>query len=476
MQRRSRTLAPTPLFVLVLVALAGACNRSSAADPEEDASASGVRRREIPPVRATRVERREMVQVQETTAWLESEGEIQVFPRSMGVAVEVLAEEGDVVEAGAVLARMDDRDEALAVSDAEVALEEAKSNAKLLDLAVEDAKDRMASAAIAARQAERDHERDRQLADSTDVASPLSEQAVEASLLARENARHAEKQAEIAWQRAKLEARAAENAIRRAQVGLERARLAHSYKEIVAPFDGVVAERAIRVGATINTAEPAFVLSETENLRAVFPRPQEELGLYSLAGDQNGSGRLTIRATADAFPGEEFTGWVERVSPTIEPESGQFRITARLQSPDEERVKLLPGMHVRMRIVTDRHPDALVVPKRALRREGDRRYVLVIDPATEADDTRAVRRVVVEESFSDDDYVEIVPTEAGALEEGQEVVLVGSRDLVDGDPVAVDELSAPTPLLRSEAAGMDAAVTTPDAEPEPPADDGQEGE
>ena len=36
-------------------------------------------------------------------------------------------------------------------------------------------------------------------------------------------------------------------------------------------------------------------------------------------------------------------------------------------------------MLVRIEIVTDRHPNALVVPKRALRWEGERSYLLAVD-------------------------------------------------------------------------------------------------
>ena len=146
----------------------------------------------------------------------------------------------------------------------------------------------------------------------------------------------------------------------------------------------------------------------------------------------------TFTATAEAHPGRVFHGKVQRISPTIQPSSGQFRITAKIETPPEsESAPLLPGMLMRMQIVTERHPDALVVPKRALRREGETRFVLALEEA-EDDGTASVRKVIVEESFSDEDDVEVVPSKAGALEVGHRIVEVGSRDLEENDIVQIE--------------------------------------
>ena len=450
-----------PLLLISLVLGLGACQPPTEA-AEENAEA-GVKKRETPPVRVTSVERREMTRLLETTSKLESEREIQVFPRSAGVAVEVLAEEGDQVEAGAVLARMDDRDEVLAVRDAEVALAEARNNRELARLAVNDAEERKKASANSARQAERDYERDRQLAESINVASPLSKQALEASQLARDTARTEEVQAEIAWNRTREEEKRSVTAIDRAQVALERAQLALEYRRILAPFGGVVAQRTLRVGDSVSTAEAAFVLTDIEDLRAVFARPQEELSLFSGVAPGADGHRLTLTATAEAHPGVTFEGYIERISPTIEADSGQFRVTARLRPHEDPRAVLLPGMLIRMAIVIERHTEALVVPKRALRREGDRRFVLAVVAEPSAEGTGRVRQVDVLEGFSDDEYVELLAVDrppvddpelgpAPALAAELPVVLVGSRDLVDGALVRIDDPNAPAPGVEEEAA------------------------
>lgn len=441
-----------PSFLILCLAcgpLLQGCGPSNASEHAEG-QPTGARQREIPTVRVAPVERREMLQVLETTSVLESEREIQVFPRMSGVVVEVLAEEGERVLAGQVLARLDDADVVLGVRDAEVALSERENDAQIAELAIEEAKGLLESIRLATAQRERDYNRNVQLFEESET-KPLSRQEIEASRLELDRARGDEVQAEVTWRRRQAEQAAAQTAVARARVTLERARLLLDHTRVLAPFEGVVAERTVRLGDTVGSQQPSFVLTDPLAIRAIFFRPQEELGLFTRS-DADGLERLGFRATTEAFPGREFSGDIERISPTIDEESGQFRVTARLHAPEDGGPALLPGMLVRMRIVTDRHPEALVVPKRALRREGDRRFVLVALPAgagaevgSQAETREGaageylVGEVDVREGFADEESVEVLPG-AHELGVGTLVIVVGGRDLAPGDPVGVDAL------------------------------------
>lgn len=427
---------PALPFLVALPLLACACGSGSAPKAAE----GGVQKRELPAVRVTPVAVREMARVLETTSKLESEREIQVMPRVSGVVLALEAEEGDVVEQGAVLARLDEVEQNLAVKDSEVALHESQNALDKLRLAQREAEARVNRAQLAYDQAVRDYERNEKLFAGEKVASALSQSALEASRLARDNADADRTDAELARERAKLELAAGETAVERATITLERARVMLSYTRITAPFDGVVAQRGIKVGDAVGPSTKAFVLTDVALLRCAFSRPQEELGLFARVGLENGDGRLTLSATADAFPGRTFQGWIERISPTIEAQSGQFRVTGRLECvQDGGRVRLLPGMLVRLSIVTERHAEALVVPKRALDREGERRYVWIVREG-------AARRVEVQEGFGHEEWIEVLPVDAAQLAAGTPVVVVGARDLAEGDEVRVDaEEGAPAP-------------------------------
>lgn len=476
------------LALALPLGLLGACD-SGTAKPAgaEAAESSGARRKEAPKVIVAEVVRREMVRYLETTTTLESEREIPIHSEVSGRVVAIEVEEGDLVEAEAVLCTLEDVDERLALEDARVAREEARNAAEQATLAIEEARARATSTQLAYDQARRDHERDQRLFEGSDVASSVSEQALESSRLAMETAKSDHATARIALDKAKLAATAAEIAAERMGVAYDQARRALDQRTITAPFGGVIATRMVRLGQSVGPADPLFVLTDTTRVRAVFFRAQEELALFAphrvsggpgdgtrpAGGASNGSNgaggsraALTFEATTEALPGMTFTGRVQRVSPTIDATSGQFRVTAIFDA--EANGRLLPGMLTRLRIATDAHPDALVVPKRSVRREGEQAFLFVV----EEDDT--LRRVTVVEGYGDDDHTEVTPLVATtldggpSLEVGMRVVTVGSRDLEEGDSVAV-EGDEPEPAPELEEAGQEetgAEALLPDHEPE----------
>jgi len=391
-----------------------------------------VQRRELATVRVVPVVARDMKRILETTSKLESEGEIAIVPRVAGVVSTILVEEGSVVARDDELAVLDNAEQNLAVQDAEVAWSESKNQLEKLRLAVREAEARVARMQTALEQAGRDHERNKKLFEGERVASALSQSALEASKLASDNAEADRTDADLLLERSKIELAAGETAVERARITLEKARLALTWTHVKAPFAGVVARRSVRVGDAVGASTTMFVLTDIDILRCVFSRPQEELELFARVGLAQGEERLVIEATADAYPGRVFPGRIERVSPTIDAQSGQFRVTGRLEGVQEGgRVRLLPGMLVRLAIVTERRQDVPVVPKRALEREGDRRYLLVVREGK-------VARVEVREGFADEEFVEVSAVAGSTLALGESVVVVGGRDLAEGESVKVD--------------------------------------
>ena len=193
----------------------------------------------------------------------------------------------------------------------------------------------------------------------------------------------------------------------------------------------------MRIGAETGPGTAAFVLTDPAQLRTVFFRPQSELARFSGSGEP-----LGLTATAEALPGARFRGEIQRTSPTIDPASGNFRVTARFDPEPLEFVpegaagdppaRLLPGMLLRLELVTDRHRGALVVPKRALSREGDRVYLF-------ANEDGNARKPEVTEGFADEEHVEVLAAGVTDLAEGLEIVVVGARDLEDGEPIRVEQ-------------------------------------
>ena len=373
----------------------------------------------------------EMVRAISTTVNAASETEIQVIPRTTGVVTELLVEEGDRVAAGAVLMRLDPRELQAALDEANIAKREAEDAKIGLPFAVSEAEAQVERAQLTFDQSKRELARKE---DAADVVSRneldqlrLTVQTNEADLAAQK----------VAQKRAEAALSSQEIAIEKATLQISRAMLNLSYATVTAPFDGVIAQRDVRIGDNVSGTAMAFLLTDPDNVRAVVSRPQRELRFFRAAAAQRSSdadggaaAAVDIEIFPEALPEHSYRGRILFVSPTIDAASGQFRVTLGVDQPtaDDPRPPVLPGMLLRVRIVTERHPDALVVPKRALLREGDSYFVFV------AEGDRA-RKIQVVEGFSDDDDVEILPAGDAALAPGADIVVVGNRDLEDGDGI-----------------------------------------
>lgn len=431
--------------VLAACSLLGLQACSGGSSPSSAEAANAPKKREAVRVRTAPVERREMVRTISTTTVVESENEIKLFPRAAGVVTEVRAEEGDHVEAGAVLAVLDRRSTLSAVEEARIALRESEDAVLRADVMKAEAEARVAQARIKEAQAARDYVRN-------EKANLVSEQALDNLRMQRDTAASDRVALELGVERAALDAQASRTTRDKAKHALERMELDDSYMQIVAPFAGVVATRSIRVGDAVSTAAPAFVLTDASRLRAVVFRPQRELALFTAAARASdaapSAAALEIRATAEALPGRTFAGQLLLVSPSIDAQSGSFRVTVRFPSDEIDGARLLPGMLVRIEIVTDRRKDALVVPKRALRREGEENLVFLVREG-------AARRVRVAEGFSDDERVEILPLDGGTIAVNERVIVVGNRELEEGADVVEDATGAPAsapPVPQADAA------------------------
>lgn len=447
-------------FALLLAACSpgGGPEQAQAAD-EPEAIKGEISRQEAPRVRVSPVVLKEMVRRISTTTAIQSVREIELQPRMSGVATEILAEEGMRVELGQVLARLDARDAQAALRDAEVALLETQNQGPQLGLAVDEAAERIESTQLALAQAQRN-------VDANMQAGLISKNELQKLELARDQAQRDLRSNKLSLQQAKADREAHGAAIQRAQLKVDREQLNLSYTEITAPFAGVIAERMIEVGGAVATGAGAFRLTDPDHVRAFVYRPQREFSFFASTARGGDDKNIGIDVQPDALPGETYVGQIQIVSPTIDPSSGSFKLTINLEQPSVEsgRPRLLPGMLVRVGIITERRPGSLVVPKRALRREGDRRFLFVLRGSTAV-------RVDVEEGLSDDAEVQVLLIADASLEPGDSVIVVGNRDLEDGQKVQAEAWEfAPEgfelePLPEIDATENDAEAAAPAAPP-----------
>ncbi len=115
----------------------------------------------------------------------------------------------------------------------------------------------------------------------------------------------------------------------------EAANIQLSYTRIVAPVDGVIAERSIKLGNLVQANQNLFRIVGMNPLQAVLNVPERQLGILK-AGQ-------AVQLEADALPGKKFAGSILRIAPVVDPASGTFRVTCQFR--DASSI-LRPG-HVR---------------------------------------------------------------------------------------------------------------------------------
>lgn len=374
-------------------------------------------------VRVALVARGEIAAFLETTATVESEAMVDVYPKVGGVVRFLDAEEGTTVAAGAVLARIEDEDATLNERSARVAHEEAVHRETQAALALEEAGKRAEQARIAAEQSKRDWDRTRAMASPEETGRPIvvAPKDVEAAKLAWEKAEGERALADFGVKKVGLDQSAAKVAVEKAQIAWDLAKRRLADTRIVAPFAGVVADRRVKVGETVSGATRAFCIVDAARLRVTLPRPQRELPLVREG--------LSLVAWTEALPGREFAGRVLRVSPTVDPATGNFRLTAEI---DAGEGGLRPGMLVRVKITTDRRADAVLVPKKAVLYEGAQPVVFAVREG------KAVR-IPVEEGYSDLERMEVRNVGEDGVRPDDRVVVAGGADLRDGASVLVVE-------------------------------------
>ena len=217
-----------------------------------------------------------------------------------------------------------------------------------------------------------------------------------------------------------------------AKLTLEGAQLNLTYANIAAPIAGVVTERLVELGDLVRSNQEVFVIADLSPLLVKIFAPEQRM--YQLHPGQE----ATI--AVEALPDTSFRGRIRMINPEVNPASGTVKVTLEVASAGV----LKPGMFATVRIITERRPHTLIIPKKALVLETDEDDVFLIEDGT-------VRRVAVELGFVEGDQVEIV----SGLKEGDQVVTIGHEGLKDGAAVrlAGEGLPAPAELAASPSEG-----------------------
>jgi RND family efflux transporter MFP subunit len=136
------------------------------------------------------------------------------------------------------------------------------------------------------------------------------------------------------------------------------------------PISGVLYALEVRPGDFVQPGTPIARVGRLSELRVVLYVDEPELGRVEKG--------MPVTITWDAKPGREWKGIVERVPLQVIPVGTRQvgEVTCHIANPD---LTLIPGTNINAEIRSKVIEQALTLPKEAVRRDGDRTGVIVVE-------------------------------------------------------------------------------------------------
>jgi multidrug efflux system membrane fusion protein len=295
---------------------------------------------------------------------------VVVRSRVDGELIEVLFKEGEMVQAGQVMAKVDPR---------------------IFEAARDQAKGQLQRDLAALDLAKLSFERAQNLA----AGDNLSEQERD--------------QLEASYKQAQAVVEVDRAALANAELQLE-------YCTIVAPISGRVGLRVLDQGNMVAANDPRglAVIAQLQPISILFPIPQDEIPRVQKQLATSAS--VPVYAYDRSFQNQLAEGMLTAIDNQVDPTTGTLRLKANFENSDGS---LFPNQFVNVRLLVRRWEDAMVVPSSAVQRGADFLYVYVV----QEDSTVDIARVTVAFSEGGKSVIET------GLEPGQRLVTEGTDKL-----------------------------------------------
>ena len=231
-------------------------------------------------------------------------------------------------------------------------------------------------------------------------------------------------QAQADVRSAEPETRQAAAKVKQAEAEVAMAKLDVEYGTVRAPIDGRAGHRMVDAGNVIaGMGTPLVMLERLDPIYVDFNVPENDLTAV-----QRNAARGTLRVEA-RLPDEtdaSRVGELTFVDNVIQERSGTVKLRATLPNADH---RFWPGRFVKVRLVLETLPGAVLVPAGAPQFSGKGTFVYVVK-----DDDSADMRIVTIGQRQDD----LVVVTSG-LKAGENVVVVGQLAVTPGGKVRVEQ-------------------------------------
>ena len=240
------------------------------------------------PVRVAIIERGDIATGILSTAVIEAEQTVDIYPRVTGIVIELAKEEGDTVGKDKTLCHLEDEELKLDEAKAKSVLEKAKRDLDRIKLQVE-----------------------KKVLAENDLI----------------DAQYKYDQARIDW---------------------EQKKTSLAYTNVVSTINAIVSERLVRLGQKVDPSIKLYTLFDPKSLVVNIHVPESDYFGYVA----NQVSKTTAVITTEAMPDTEFVGKIKRIAPVVDPETNTIKITISYTDPAKilrpgmyVRVKLITDIH-----------------------------------------------------------------------------------------------------------------------------------
>lgn len=382
---------------------------------------------EGPPVRVSTPELRTLRQTVRYSGTLVAEQSAAAIARLPGEVLEIPVSANDMVEAGDIIARIEDDSAQLELEQARANLEMRESQLRAARRGprteeIESARAEVEQAEEEIEVAESDLERTRRLHEAGTIPRSRLEEAESAFRRAQTELSNAQRGLRMLEDGATdEEIEQAESAVRAAERQVELAELQLRYTVVRAPVSGRITSVEVEEGTTVDSGAPIASIVSDNLVRARIRVPERRYSEFT-------SPELLseTRLNAAAYPGiEPRTAHITHVGSAIDPRSRTFEVELTAENRDGT---LRPGMYVEATFTVRESVAAVSVPDSAVVNRAGRHTVFVVDGDR-------VREVEVERGVRANGYTEIL----GEVDEGSRIVVEGNAFLEDNQIVRIVE-------------------------------------
>ncbi|MBZ9730862.1 efflux RND transporter periplasmic adaptor subunit [Salegentibacter sp. JZCK2] len=199
------------------------------------------------------------------------------------------------------------------------------------------------------------------------------------------------------------------------------------FLQIRSPFNGIVTERNIDKGATVQSgianpgSTPLFEVMDTEIIRVRVPLPESDVKFVKQG--------TAVSIKFPELPDENFQGEVSRVSGALDSGSKSMSLEIDIKNPD---LKIKPGMYAQTNFEVKSTENTLSLPNTALAVRDEKMHIYVVSE----DNIVQLREVAM--GIQNKDYFEVLSDE---IDTSTKVIVSGKRQVDPGmqvEPIEIE--------------------------------------